>query len=93
MPKLTEEVLGHNKIGEKTKELLNKVRKLFAGARCVTIEDYLIEIVDRLSITERRTQRGATKSKISVGDQERGSAELQAALDESIRPCLYLLQD
>jgi hypothetical protein len=37
MPKLTEEVLGHNKIGEKTKELLNEVRKLFAGATCATI--------------------------------------------------------
>jgi hypothetical protein len=37
MPKLTKEVLGHNKIGEKTKELLNEVRKLFAGATCATI--------------------------------------------------------
>ena len=32
MPKLTEEVLGHDKIGEKTNELLNEVRKLFSGA-------------------------------------------------------------
>ncbi|MBW1896164.1 MAG: SIR2 family protein [Deltaproteobacteria bacterium] len=82
MPKLTEEVLGHDKVGEKTKELLNEVRELFAGAKCATIEDYMSEIVDLLSIAERRTQRGATKSKISVGDQERDSAELQAALDE-----------
>ena len=82
MPKLTEEVLGHDKIGKKTKELLNEVRELFSGARCATIEDYMSEIVDLLSIAERRTQRGATKSKISVGNQETNSAELQTALDE-----------
>lgn len=82
MPKLTEEVLGHNKIGEKTKELLNEVCKLFSGARLATIEDYMSEIVDLLSIAERRIQRGATNTKISVGDQESDSAELQTALDE-----------
>jgi hypothetical protein len=54
MPKLTEEVLGHDKIGEKTKELLNEVRKLFSGAEYATIEDYMSEIVDLLSIAERR---------------------------------------
>ena len=82
MPELTEKVLGHAKIGEGTKGLLNEVRKLFSGATDATIEDYMSEIVDLLSIAERRTQRGATKSKISVGDQTRDSAELQTALDE-----------
>ena len=82
MPELTDEVLGHVKIGEETKKLLDTVRELFSGAERATIEDYMSEIVDFLSIAERRTQRGATKSKISVGDQERDSAELQDALDE-----------
>jgi len=82
MPKLTEEVLGHAKIGEETKKLLNEVLRLFSGAKRATIEDYMSEIVDLLSIAERRTQRGATKSKISVGDQERDSDELQTALNE-----------
>ncbi len=82
MPELTDEVLGHVKIGEETKKLLDTVRELFSGAERATIEDYMSEIVDLLSIAERRTQRGATKSKISVGDQERDSAELQDALDE-----------
>ena len=39
MPKLTEEVLGHEKIGVITKELLDEVCKLFSGARWATIED------------------------------------------------------
>ena len=37
---------------------------------------------DLLSIAERRTQRGATQSKVAVGDQAKDAAELQAALDE-----------
>ena len=82
MPELTKEVLGHDKICEETKKLLYTVRKLFSGAEDATIEDFMSEIVDLLSIAERRTQRGATQSKISVGDQERSSAELQDALDE-----------
>jgi len=82
MPELTKEVLVHDKIGEETKKLLDTVRKLFSGAEDATIEDFMSEIVDLLSIAERRTQRGATQSKISVGDQERSSAELQDALDE-----------
>jgi ribosomal protein S20 len=40
------------------------------------------EIVDLLSIAERRTRRGATQSKVSVGNQERDATELQTALDE-----------
>lgn len=82
MSELTKEVLVHDKIGEETKKLLDTVCKLFSGAEDATIEDFMSEIVDLLSIAERRTQRGATQSKISVGDQERSSAELQDALDE-----------
>ncbi len=82
MPELTETVLGPNGIGEDTKKLLDRVRELFSGAASATIEDYMSEIVDLLSIAERRTRRGATQSKVSVGDQERDATELQTALDE-----------
>jgi len=82
MPELTENVLGHEKIGNETRKLLNEVRELFSGAKSATIEDYMSEIVDLLSISERRTRRGATQSKVSVGDQERDATELQTALAE-----------
>lgn len=82
MPELTETVLNQNKIGNETKKLLGKVQELFSGADSATIEDYMSEIVDFLSIAERRTLRGATQSNVSVGDQERDATELQAALDE-----------
>ncbi len=82
MPQLTEAVLGHNKINNDTKKLLDKVRESFSGDGSATIEDYMSEIVDLLSIAERRTRRGATQSKVSVGGQERDAAELHAALDK-----------
>jgi hypothetical protein len=82
MEQLTEDILGHDNIGEQTKNLLGKVRELFSGAQSATIEDYMSEIVDLLSIAERRMQRGATESKVLVGDQTREAAELQVALDE-----------
>jgi len=82
MPELTKTVLGHEVIGDETKKLLNKVQELFSGAASATIEDYMSEIVDLLSIAERRTRRGATQSKVSVGDQKRDANELQTALDE-----------
>lgn len=82
MPELTETVLDHSGIAEDTKKLLDKVQELFSGAASATIEDYMSEIVDLLSIAERRTLRGATQSKVSVGDQERDASELQIALDE-----------
>ncbi|MGK5092085.1 SIR2 family protein [Deltaproteobacteria bacterium TL4] len=82
MPQLTNEVLEHEKISTETKQIFDKVREFFSGAESATIEDFMSEIVDLLSIAERRSQRGATQSSISLGDQEKDVAELQTALDE-----------
>lgn len=93
MPELTQIVLGNERICEDTKTLLDKVQELFSGAASATIEDYMSEIVDLLSIAERRTRRGATQSKISVGDQERDATELQTALDEIKRAVSSVIGD
>ena len=82
MTELTHDVLNHKRISGGTKQLLDNVRDLFTGAQSATIEDYMSEIVDFLSIAKRRTQRGATQARVSVGDQERDADELQVALDE-----------
>jgi len=82
MPELTDKVVGNATITAETKSLLDKVRESFIGAKIATIEDYMSEIVDLLSIAERRTQRGATQPKVTIGDQERDANELQTALDE-----------
>lgn len=93
MSKLTTEVLEHEKIGVDTKKILDKVRELFAGAEAATIEDYMSEIVDLLSIAERRSRRGATQSKVSVGGQEKDAVELQNALDEIKQAVLSAIGD
>ena len=82
MVQLTDEVLTHEIIGEETKKLLENIRTLFSGAEYSTIENYMSEIVDLLSIAERRRQCGATQCTIDIGDKERGTNELQTALDE-----------
>ena len=51
------------------------------------------EIVDLLSIAERRTQRGANFSTVSVGDQEKNAEELQKALDEIKRAVTTTIGD
>ncbi len=88
MPDLTKEVLEHDKMSKETKSLLDEVCKLFSGTKTATIEDYMSEIVDLLSIAVRRTQRGASDSKIAVGTQKRDARELQQALIE-IKHAIY----
>ena len=82
MPQLTEEVLNDENLSKDTKELLDKVCESFKGAQSATIEDYMSEIVDLLSIAERRMQHGSDYSKVSVGSLEKDVTELKTALDE-----------
>lgn len=81
-PELTQIVLDDSEIGDEARLLLNKVSELFSGADSATIEDYMSEIVDMLSVTERRSRRGATRSKVSIGDLEQDATELQVALNK-----------
>ncbi|RLI54643.1 MAG: hypothetical protein DRO93_12515 [Candidatus Thorarchaeota archaeon] len=82
MSELTERVLDHEKLSNESKTLLKKISESFEGAQSATIEDYMSELVDFHSIAERRAERGSTQLKVSVGGQDRDSAELRKALDE-----------
>jgi SIR2-like domain len=82
MEQLTEDVFSHKNLDIPTKELLEKIRAFFSGANYASIEDYMSEIVDLLSIAERRIHRGATNSKVTLGDTEIDAADLQTALNE-----------
>lgn len=82
MPELTEEVLKHDKISDRSKELLTEVHKSFSGAHSATIEDYMSEVVDLLSIAERRSVCGCAKANVLIGSQETNAVELQQTLDE-----------
>jgi hypothetical protein len=82
MTQLTDEVLVHEKISAETKSLLKNIQDSYSGSEYSTIEDYMSEIVDLLSISERRTHCGAKLCKIPVGDQEKNTKELKNALNE-----------
>jgi hypothetical protein len=82
MGELTKEVLNHKSISNSSKKLLDNVLDLFSGACYATIEDYMSEIVDQLSIAERRNRRGAKQKKVFIKDLEIDATELQVVLDE-----------
>lgn len=82
MAELTEIVLEHKKISEDSKALIKKIHESFSGAQYATIEDYMSEIIDLLSIAERRNLRGANQSKVTLVDHQSNASELQTALDE-----------
>lgn len=82
MPELTEIVLNHKDISEESKKLIDKVREFYTGAASATIEDYMSEIVDLLSMAERRIQCRASNCKVKIGDQKKEATELQRTLNE-----------
>ena len=58
MAYLTKKVIESSKLSEKSKNILKEVSKQFKGARDSNIEDYLSDIIDYLSIIDRRQNRG-----------------------------------
>lgn len=82
MPELTEEVLIHTDLGDITKQILSSLQNLYSGASRPTIEDYMSDIVDYLSVAERRNRRGAAETIIEIGEHELSRENLSSALDE-----------
>lgn len=82
MHDLTTSVLGHTALDSTTKEILEAVQSSFAGAPQANIEDFMSEIVDFLSIAERRARKGADGCTVAIGESERDVDVLQAALNQ-----------
>jgi hypothetical protein len=81
MQELTKRVLDNEKVDEDTKSLLAKISDDFTGSSSASIEDFMSELVDALSIAERRQARGATKKSSFVGGREHNADDMQKALD------------
>lgn len=64
--------------------VLSALQEDFAGAKGCNIEDYMSELVDLISIAERKSFRGATSSAVRVGGASFSVEELRTAL-ESIK--------
>ena len=79
---LTEKVLDNCKLDSTSKNILTAVRDIFTEAPDAHIEDYLSEIVDLLSITDRRAERGVKQNAIAVGDASYTSEDLRKASNQ-----------
>ncbi len=66
----------------KTKKIIFSLKEAFNGARPVTIEDYLSELVDLLSISERRHFCGASNTDARVGDNTFTFDDIKNAINE-----------
>lgn len=82
MGDMTREVLGSSDVKDETKAVLNGLVTQFAGSTSATIEDYMSEIVDLLSIAERRGGRGASDCTVQISGSPYTSAQLAAGLND-----------
>lgn len=79
---LTDKTLQSPMLNTSTKELLQDLQAEFAGASDVNIEDYLSELIDQLTIAERRTSHGATKKQIEINKHSFTGDELREATEQ-----------
>jgi hypothetical protein len=79
---LTNNSLESDKLDATAKRILSTLRDLFSGATNSHIEDYLSELVDLLAIAERRVQRGASATEITLGQESYSAAELRTAANQ-----------
>lgn len=89
--KLTNEVTSDNKLQGSTKDLLKIIEAKFSGSVTATIEDYMSELVDLLSIAERREDNGSSNKKVDIDGKAYEANQLREALKDiksSIARCI-----
>jgi hypothetical protein len=64
------------------KEILASIQTLFSGSSNANIEDFLSELIDLLAIADRRSQRAATSTRISLNDKSYDADQLRAATEQ-----------
>ena len=78
---LTQQIIESNNLCEHSKEILSKIQAQFKDSKSSNIEDYLSEMIDLMSIADRRAARGASGTVLLDGsteytlDQVRNAAE------------------
>jgi hypothetical protein len=78
---LTTKALAGATLDKVSKAILTALKDRFAGASTAHIEDYLSELIDLLAIAERRADRGATGTGITLGAATYTPAELRSAAE------------
>lgn len=82
MEELTTRALSSSDLEEKSKRILDHISKQYAQASSANIEDYLSEMVDYLSIVQRRENKEVEDAKISLDGLSLSSRDLNAALNQ-----------
>jgi len=88
---LTTEVKNDSTLSGATKDLLQVIVTKFSGSTTATIEDFMSELVDLLSIAERREESGTTNTKIDIEGKSYSANQLRDCLKDiksSIARCI-----
>lgn len=80
MEELTQKVLDAIPEEESTHTILQGLVDQFKGSKNCTIEDYMSELVDLISIAERRKNRSSQNDSVQIKDKSYSAPDLQAAL-------------
>jgi hypothetical protein len=80
---LTNEVLTSGGPSAASKRILEATAKLFESAGSANIEDYISEMIDFLSIADRRDTEVGSEGKISAPGGSYSAAELRLAVEET----------
>jgi len=80
MNELTQEVLKHLPSREKAHGILQSLIQEFDGAEGCTIEDYMSELVDHISIATRRQFRAPSKTNVQIAGTLYTVSDLKDAL-------------
>lgn len=80
---LTEKAVESHLLSEESKGILKAIQSYFYGANPAShIEDYLSELVDWLSITSRRSNRGVDSGGVSIDGKIYKNDQLLNSIDE-----------
>lgn len=82
MNTLTTDVLASLKDGSDAKRTLDAVIQAFSGSKTANIEDHMSELVDLLSVAERRALRGAKDAKVQLAGVGYEASTIREALDQ-----------
>jgi hypothetical protein len=82
MSELTEKVFACDSLSVSTKNVLEYLRTKYEGSHGTTIEDYMSDIVDILTMAKRRRDCGARNEKVAFDGQEYGADDLEKSLNE-----------
>lgn len=82
MSELTSSVINSDKLSEKTRDLLTKICDCYSGGEDSTIEDYMSEVVDLLSIARRRNERSASQTGLTIGSLSTEERDLEVSISE-----------